>query len=155
MNLSDIDALAHTIKMTFPHVESMPVLHTGEEPDERPQPEEAPTVPRTSSTICLSDLVEDEGFVLPHTGYKKVLVTGGAGFIGSHVAEFLLARGDDVVIVDEMNDYCEDYLCDIICFFVQLDFVTHTFLVISQTCSHRRHSHQGSQPCSSSQQVSV
>ena len=43
--------------------------------------------------------------VPPHTGYKKVLVTGGAGFIGSHVAEFLLARGDDVVIVDEMNDY--------------------------------------------------
>lgn len=43
--------------------------------------------------------------VEPHTGYKKVLVTGGAGFIGSHVAEFLLARGDNVVIVDEMNDY--------------------------------------------------
>jgi UDP-glucuronate 4-epimerase len=38
-------------------------------------------------------------------GYKKVLVTGGAGFIGSHVAEYLLARGDDVVIIDEMNDY--------------------------------------------------
>jgi UDP-glucuronate 4-epimerase len=34
-----------------------------------------------------------------------VLVTGGAGFIGSHVSEYLLARGDDVVIVDEMNDY--------------------------------------------------
>jgi UDP-glucuronate 4-epimerase len=43
--------------------------------------------------------------VAPHVGYKKVLVTGGAGFIGSNVAEKLLARGDDVVIVDEMNDY--------------------------------------------------
>lgn len=43
--------------------------------------------------------------VEPHVGYKKVLVTGGAGFIGSHVAEALLQRGDDVVIVDEMNDY--------------------------------------------------
>ena len=41
----------------------------------------------------------------PHTGHKKVLVTGGAGFIGSHVADYLLERGDDVVIVDEMNDY--------------------------------------------------
>jgi len=41
----------------------------------------------------------------PHVGYKKVLVTGGAGFIGSHVAQFLLNRGDDVVIVDEVNDY--------------------------------------------------
>jgi len=36
---------------------------------------------------------------------KCVLVTGGAGFIGSHVAELLLKRGDKVVIVDELNDY--------------------------------------------------
>lgn len=41
----------------------------------------------------------------PHIGYKKVLVTGGAGFVGSSVAAYLLERGDDVVIVDEMNDY--------------------------------------------------
>lgn len=40
-----------------------------------------------------------------HSGKKKVLLTGGAGFVGSHVAEMLLARGDDVVIVDEVNDY--------------------------------------------------
>jgi len=43
--------------------------------------------------------------VEPHVGYKKVLVTGGAGFIGSSVADELLNRGDDVVIVDEVNDY--------------------------------------------------
>eukprot|EP01040_Poterioochromonas_malhamensis_P015710 gene15710-17637_t len=36
---------------------------------------------------------------------KVVLVTGGAGFIGSHVADSLLARGDRVVIIDEVNDY--------------------------------------------------
>jgi len=36
---------------------------------------------------------------------KRILVTGGAGFIGSSVARFLLERGDQVVIVDEMNDY--------------------------------------------------
>lgn len=35
----------------------------------------------------------------------KVLVTGGAGFIGSHVCEALLRRGNRVVVVDEMNDY--------------------------------------------------
>ena len=36
---------------------------------------------------------------------KTVLVTGVAGFIGSHVADFLLSRGDFVIAVDELNDY--------------------------------------------------
>jgi UDP-glucuronate 4-epimerase len=35
---------------------------------------------------------------------KKILVTGGAGFIGSHVAQYLLQRGDSVVLVDNLND---------------------------------------------------
>lgn len=35
----------------------------------------------------------------------KILVTGAAGFIGYHVAKRLLERGDDVVGVDDMNDY--------------------------------------------------
>ncbi len=34
-----------------------------------------------------------------------VLVTGAAGFIGYHVAERLLARGDRVTSVDNLNDY--------------------------------------------------
>jgi len=34
-----------------------------------------------------------------------ILVTGAAGFIGSHVAEALLARGDEVVGLDNFNDY--------------------------------------------------
>ena len=35
----------------------------------------------------------------------KVLVTGAAGFIGMHCAERLLARGDEVLGVDNLNDY--------------------------------------------------
>ncbi len=35
----------------------------------------------------------------------KILVTGTAGFIGAAVAERLLERGDEVVGVDNMNDY--------------------------------------------------
>ncbi len=33
---------------------------------------------------------------------KRVLVTGGAGFIGSHLCEKLLERGDDVVCLDNL-----------------------------------------------------
>lgn len=36
---------------------------------------------------------------------KTVLITGGAGFIGSHTCEALLNRGCDVVSVDNFNDY--------------------------------------------------
>lgn len=36
---------------------------------------------------------------------KTLLVTGAAGFIGSHTAEHLLARGDVVVALDNLNDY--------------------------------------------------
>jgi UDP-glucuronate 4-epimerase len=35
----------------------------------------------------------------------KVLVTGAAGFIGSATAQRLLARGDEVVGIDNLNDY--------------------------------------------------
>src|SRR5579859_566954 len=37
----------------------------------------------------------------------KILVTGAAGFIGMHVAERLLARGDEVAGIDNLNAYYE------------------------------------------------
>jgi UDP-glucuronate 4-epimerase len=40
----------------------------------------------------------------------KILVTGSAGFIGSHVAQRLLARGDEVVGLDNLNDYYDPAL---------------------------------------------
>jgi UDP-glucose 4-epimerase len=33
----------------------------------------------------------------------RVLVTGGGAFIGSHVAEELLSRGDEVAVVDDLS----------------------------------------------------
>ncbi len=41
---------------------------------------------------------------------RTVLVTGAAGFIGSHVAEALLARGDRVIGLDNLDDFYDPAL---------------------------------------------
>ena len=103
--------------MKLHHANSMPVLCASDDEsssnqsgstqsDESAGANQPRNMNRAESTVCFADIEEDtQTPVAPHVGYKKVLVTGGAGFIGSNVAEFLLARGDDVVIIDEMNDY--------------------------------------------------
>ncbi|MBD2597418.1 UDP-glucose 4-epimerase [Nostoc sp. MBR 210] len=40
----------------------------------------------------------------------KIIVTGAAGFIGSHVAEVLLKQGEEVIGIDEFNDYYDPIL---------------------------------------------
>jgi UDP-glucuronate 4-epimerase len=41
---------------------------------------------------------------------QKILLTGGAGFIGSHVTRRLLARGDSIVCLDDFNDFYDPAL---------------------------------------------
>jgi len=110
--------------MTLQHVTSAPVLASVNEDTEVHHDETGSTgsskdanvsIPSMARTVSTGQFTSDSSLsdeeielaakVMPHTGYKKVLVTGGAGFIGSHVADYLLERGDDVVIVDEVNDY--------------------------------------------------
>jgi dTDP-glucose 4,6-dehydratase len=38
----------------------------------------------------------------------RILVTGGAGFLGSHLCELLIARGDSVVCLDDLSTGCRE-----------------------------------------------
>jgi UDP-glucuronate 4-epimerase len=48
----------------------------------------------------------------------KILVTGGAGFIGSYVSRALIRRGDDVISLDNFNEYypreCKEFNVDLV-----------------------------------------
>src|SRR5438874_921119 len=52
-----------------------------------PEPSSPSKVTTTGAVVC---------------AVLRALVTGGAGFIGSHVADALLARGDEVHILDSL-----------------------------------------------------
>ena len=36
-------------------------------------------------------------------GERRILVTGGAGFIGSHLVEHLVSRGHEIVVLDDLS----------------------------------------------------
>lgn len=62
---------------------------------------------------------------------KRVLVTGGAGFIGSHLVDALLTRGYDVVVYDNLSSGRKEFLshCMDNITFIQRDLVNDDKLV--------------------------
>jgi hypothetical protein len=60
------------------------------------------SLPGMSSTFFIRVILDT---IISSGGHMKALVTGGAGFIGSHLCEALLERGDEVVCVDNLLSY--------------------------------------------------
>lgn len=46
-------------------------------------------------------------------GRRRILITGGAGFIGSHLSRRLVAEGDDVVVLDDLSEGTLENLRDL------------------------------------------
>lgn len=57
---------------------------------------------------------------------QRVLITGGAGFIGSHVADWLIEHGHEVVVVDNLVTGRRDNV-NPQARFVEMDIVSHDF----------------------------
>ena len=41
---------------------------------------------------------------------QRILIAGGAGFIGSHLCERLIAAGHDLIVIDNFNDFYDPAL---------------------------------------------
>ncbi|MBO4545857.1 MAG: GDP-mannose 4,6-dehydratase, partial [Verrucomicrobia bacterium] len=44
---------------------------------------------------------------------KHYLITGGAGFIGSHLSEYLIERGNRVTVIDDLSTGSEENLAHV------------------------------------------
>lgn len=67
----------------------------------------------------------------------KILVTGGAGFIGSHLVERLLREGHDVAVVDEFNDFYDPAIKRANLALVKKDIALHEADIRDESAVHR------------------
>jgi UDP-glucose 4-epimerase len=69
---------------------------------------------------------------------SRVLVTGGAGFIGSHVADALIARGHDVTVLDDLSGGFPENI-PAAAAFVRGSIADHA--LVDRLCAERRFEH--------------
>eukprot|EP00926_Amoebophrya_sp_RCC4398_P002038 GSA120T00002860001.1 len=69
-----------------------------------PPPLSPMSLTATTADTTPSPLAEQHGGSVSSSG-RNLLVTGGAGFIGGHLCEVLLRRGDRVVALDNLSEY--------------------------------------------------
>ena len=55
--------------------------------------------------MAMATVTDMEPMRVSNLKEKKILVTGSAGFIGYHLSQLLLARGDEVIGLDNLNSY--------------------------------------------------
>ena len=60
-----------------------------------------------------NDKLKNEGAPTMRHNHKRVLVTGGAGFLGSHLCEHLLKQGHDVLCADNLYPGSKRNILDI------------------------------------------
>jgi len=67
---------------------------------------------------------------------NRILVTGGAGFLGSHLSEHLLGKGSDVVCVDNFFSGCKDNIRPLVAHpyfeFIRHDIIHPLFIEVDQ-----------------------
>lgn len=126
IEMDDQDSVVNLARSRYPAKELYSKQADDKFPTLRAQPSEGETVPRTldlaSNTEDLSEvekrLVEDMNVLstqsiptsttpyvmktskLPDHQRKKILVTGGAGFVGSHLVDKLMMEGHEVTVLD-------------------------------------------------------